>query len=171
MGFLEKWQSSRELERFGREFDELFERLGFGGDWFSRWPSERAWPVEPATMRPALEAYVHEGKFIVRADLPGIDPKDVDIKVADDVLTIKGSREDKREAKRHDFIRREIRYGGFERAVALPEGIKAADLKATYKDGVLELTASLPHEAAPKEVKIQIEAPEEKRAGEKSESA
>jgi len=162
MGFLEKWQSSRDLDRFGREFDELFERFGFSGDWFPRWPFEREASSRPATVRPAIESYVEEGNFVVRADLPGIDPKDVDIKVIGDMLTIKGSREEKRETRKHDFVRREIRYGAFERAVALPEGIKAADLKATYRDGVLELTAPLPHEAAPKEVKIQIEAPAEK---------
>ena len=56
-------------------------------------------------------------------------------------------------------MRREIRYGAFERSIGLPEGIKAEDLKATYHDGVIELTAPMPKEALPKEVKIQIEAP------------
>lgn len=171
MGLLEKWKSSRDLERFGREFDDLFERFGLGSEWFPRFPFDREWLAEPATLRPALESYVQEGKFVVRADLPGIDPKNVDIKVVGDVLTIKGSREEKQETKKNDLIRREIRYGSFERAVSLPEGIKAADLKATYRDGVLELTASLPQEAAPKEVKIQIEGPEEKNAGKKAEAA
>jgi len=171
MGFLERWQSSRDLDRLGREFDELFDRFGFGGDWFPRWGLERETVARPGTMRPAIESYVEDGKFVVRADLPGIDPKDVDIKVIGDMLTIKGSREEKSETKKHDFVRREIRYGAFERAVSLPEGIKAADLKATYKDGVLELTAPLPHEVAPKEVKIQIEAPAEKPASTKGESA
>ena len=75
------------------------------------------------------------------------------------MLTVKGSREEKRETKKADYLRREIRYGAFERAIALPEGIKAEDLKATYHDGVLEVTAPMPKEAIPKEVKIQVEAP------------
>lgn len=171
MGFLEKWKGSRDLERFRREFDDLFERFGLSGDWFARFPFEREWFREVETLRPAVESYVEDGKFVVRTDLPGIDPKDVDIKVVGDMLTIKASREEKRETKKADFLRREIRYGTFERAVSLPEGIKADELKATYRDGVLELSAPLPKEAAPKEVKIEVEGPQEKKAVEKKANA
>ncbi|SRR5579875_2605655 len=167
MALLEKWRPSRELGRFRSEFDDLLERFGFDRDWFGWRPFEREFFGERELMpiRPAVETCVEGGKFIVRADLPGIDVKDIDIKVMDNVLTIKGSREEKRETKKADFYRREIRYGAFERSVALPDGIKAEDLKATYHDGVLELSAPMPKEAAPKEVKIQIEAP--KTGGEK----
>jgi HSP20 family protein len=120
--------------------------------------------------RPAIESCVEDGKFIVRTDLPGIDPKNDEIKVVGDVLTIKGSREEKRETKKTDFLRREIRYGSFERSISLPEGIKAEDLKATYRDGVLELRAAMPKEAPPKEVKIQVESPQG-NAGKKAEAA
>ncbi len=102
---------------------------------------------------------MEEGKLIVRADLPGIDPKNVEIKVIGNVLTISGSREEKRESKKADYFRREIRYGAFERSIPLPEGIKAEDLKAVYHDGVLEVAAPMPSEAAPKAVKIQIQSP------------
>jgi HSP20 family protein len=160
MGLLEKWRQSKDLDRFRSEFDDLVERFGFDRDWF-RFPTGREffadWEARPK--RPAIESRVEDGKFIVRADLPGIDAKDVDIKVVGDMLTIKGSREEKHETKKADYLRREIRYGAFERAIALPEGIKAEDLKAIYHDGVLELTAPMPKEAIPKEVKIQVEAP------------
>jgi HSP20 family protein len=165
MRLFEKWRPSRELERFRSEFDDLLDRFGLDRDWLGRdWfrlPLGRDlftdW--EALAKRPAIETRVDDGKFIVCADLPGIDPKDVDIKVVGDVLTIKGSREEKRETKKADYLRREIRYGAFERSIGLPEGIKAGDLKASYHDGVLELTAPMPTEALPKEVKIQIEAP------------
>jgi HSP20 family protein len=104
-----------------------------------------------------MESCIEEGRFIVRTDLPGIDPKNIDIKVVSGVLTIKGSREEKHESKKADYLRREIRYGSFERSMSLPEGIKAEDLKATYHDGVLELSAPMPKEAAPKEIKVQVE--------------
>jgi HSP20 family protein len=112
-------------------------------------------------MRPAIESYVEGDNFTVRVELSGVDPKDVDVKVAGGVLTVKGSRDEKHETKKRDFFRREFRYGSFERAITLPEGMKAEDLKATYHDGVLELTAPMPKEALPKEVKVQIQ-----RAGE-----
>ncbi len=169
MALLEKWRGSRDLDRFRNEFNDLLERFGFDRDWFSRWPFDRGFfgERESAPARPAIEACVEGDKFIVRTDLPGIDPKDIDIKVVGDMLTIKGSREEKRETKKTDYFRREIRYGSFERSVPLPEGIKAEDLKATYRDGVLELSAPMPKEAVPKEVKIQVEgstAPTEKKA-------
>jgi HSP20 family protein len=159
MGLLERWKGSRELDGFRSEFEDLLERFGFDRNWFGRFPFDREFfgQREPVASRPAIESCVEDGKFIVRADLPGIDPKNVEIKVVGDVLTIKGSREEKRETKKADFLRREIRYGSFERSISLPEGIKAEDLKATYHDGVIELSAAMPKEAAPKEVKIQVE--------------
>jgi len=160
MGLLEKWKPSRELDRFRNEFNDLLERFGFERDWFGRFPGRNLfadWQTDG--MRPAIESRVEDGKFIVRTDLPGIDPKNVDVKVVGDVLTIKGSREEKSESNKADYFRSEIRYGAFERSIALPEGIKAEDLKASYHDGVLELTAPMPKEVMPKEVKIQIEAP------------
>jgi len=161
MGLLEKWRPSRELNRFRNEFDDLLDRFGFDRDWFGRIPGRDLfadWQT-PSAMRPAIESRVEDGKFIVRTDLPGIDARNVDIKVVGDLLTIKGSREEKNETKKADYLHREIRYGSFERSISLPEGIKAENLKATYHDGVLELTAPMPSEAIPKEVKIQVEAP------------
>ena len=145
MALLEKWIPSRELQRLRQEFDDLFEQGGL----FKEWQS--------TTMRPAIESYVDGDNFTVRVELPGVDPKDVDVKVAGGVLTVKGSREEKHETRKRDFFRREFRYGSFERAITLPEGMKAEDLKATYHDGVLELTAPMPKESLPKEVKVQIQ--------------
>jgi HSP20 family protein len=161
MTFLEKWPASRDLDKFRHEFDDLLERFGSERGWFKEW--------ETTPVHPAIESYVEGDKFVVRTDLPGVDPKDVDIKVAGGMLTIKGSREEKHETKKADFYRREIKYGAFERSISLPKGMKAEDLKATYSNGVLELRATMPKEAVAKEVKIQIEGAETKRAnGEKS---
>jgi HSP20 family protein len=157
MALLEKWNPSRELERLRHEFDDVLERFGFErGGLFKEWQS--------TSLRPAIESYVDGDTFIVRVELPGVDPKDVDIKVAGGVLTVKGSREEKHETNKRDFYRREFRYGSFERAITLPEGMKAEDLKATFHDGVLELTGPMPKEALPKEVKVQIQSGEAKKA-------
>jgi HSP20 family protein len=163
MRFPERWKPLTDLERLRSEFDDLLTRFGLERDWFGRWPIDRGFfgEGEPLAARPAIESRVEESKFIVRADLPGIDLKDVEIKLVGDVLTIKGSREEKRENKKADYFRREIRYGAFERAIRLPKGIKAENLKATYRDGVLEVSAPIAKEAAPKEVKIQIESPQQ----------
>lgn len=155
MSLLERWNPSRELERFRNQFEDLFERFGFEPGLLKEWQS--------TSMRPAIESYVDGDKLTIRVELPGVDQKDVDIKVASGVLSVKGSREQKQESKKRDFFRREFSYGSFERAITLPEGIKAEDLKATFHDGVLELTVPMPKEALPKEVKIQIQSGETKK--------
>jgi len=162
MALLEKWNPSRELDRIRREFDNLLEKVGFEreGSFFKDW--------ESLSLKPALESFIDGDKFTVRIELAGVDPKNVDIKVTEGVLTVKGSREEKTETKKRDFFRREIRYGAFERSVSLPEGMKAEDLKATYHDGILELSGPMPKESAPKEVKIQIEAKKEEPAKEEA---
>jgi HSP20 family protein len=157
MSFLEKWNPSRELERFRHEFEDLFERFGFERGGLLK--DSQSIPI-----RPPIESYVEGDKFTVRVELPGVDPKDVDIKVAGGILTVKGAHEQKTETKKRDFFLREIRYGSFERSIPLPEGMKAEDLKATYRDGVLELTATMPKEAVPKEVKVHIEGAEARKA-------
>ena len=156
-----RWSPSRELERLRQQLDDVLERVSFeGGGLFKEWHS--------SSLRPAVESYVDGHNFVVRVELPGVDPKDVEIKVVRGALTIKGVREEKHESKKRDFFRREFHYGTFQRSFQLPEGLKAEDLKATYKDGVLELTASMPKEALPKEVKVEIQSGKTKEsAGDK----
>lgn len=146
---LERWSPFRELDRFRRDFDELFERfLGGRG---------RAVLGQPATTTPAIESFIEGDKLVVRADLPGIDPNDVEVTVTGNMLVVRGKRETREETKGKNFIHREVSYGSFERAVELPEGVKAEDIKAAYKNGVLEVSVPLPKETAPRKVAIQIE--------------
>jgi len=109
MALLERWSPLRELQRLRQEFDDLFEQGGL----FKEWQS--------STMRPAIESYVDGDNFTVRVELPGVDPKDVDVTVAGGVLTVKGSREEKHETRKRDFFRHEFRYGSFERAIHCPK--------------------------------------------------
>lgn len=83
--------------------------------------------------------------------------KEIDAKLIGNMLVVKAKREEKKETRKRDLIRREVSYGNYERTMTLPEGVKAEDIKATYRDGVLELTAPAPKELAPKEVRIQVE--------------
>ena len=148
MGFLEKWNPSNDLERLRHEIDELLGHFGFDRGEFKAWPA--------ASNRPAIESSVDGDKFVVRVDLPGVDPKDIDVQVINGILTVKGTREEKRESDKASLFRREIRYGSFERTITLPEGIKAENLTAVHHDGVLELSAPIPKESVAKAVKIQV---------------
>lgn len=149
MGLLEKWSPSTELERLRHEFDELLEHFGFDRGELKAWPT--------VSNRPAIESSIDGDKFVVRVDLPGVDPKNIDVQIVNGILTVKGTREERRESDKASLFRREIRYGSFERSISLPEGIKAENLNAVHHDGVLELRAPMPKESAPKAVKIQVE--------------
>jgi HSP20 family protein len=164
MALLERWNPSRDLERFRHEVDDLLEKFGLErGAFLKDWESFSA-------LRPAIEAYGEGDKFVVRMELPGIDPKKIEVKVTGGVLTVKGSREQDTGTKKNDFYRREIRYGSFERSMSLPKGMQAEDLKASYRDGILELSATMPKDVAPKEVKIEVEGHEGEAGSKKDES-
>jgi HSP20 family molecular chaperone IbpA len=113
------------------------------------------WLESPfATFRPQqmirLEEFTEEGRYILRAELPGIDPeKDVDVSVSDGILTIHGERkEEEKEGRRTEF-----RYGSFTRSIALPTGADEYDITAVYDKGVLEITVGVKE---PTEIKHKI---------------
>jgi len=156
----EKWHPARELERFRHQVDDLLEHSGFEHHRPKNW--------ESPSLRPAIESFVNGDQLTIRVDLPGIDPESIDVRVVGGFLTVKGSREENQESKHAQYYRRETRYGLFERTIQLPEGVKAEDLKATHKNGVLELTAMLPKEGASKQVKVQVHKQEDgKPAGDR----
>jgi HSP20 family protein len=104
---------------------------------------------------PAVESYAKDGELHVRVALPGVDPKDVEVTVTDDQLTIRGERKTE-----HDDAGRYVReftYGAFERTFTLPEGMDAGRVKAKFANGMLDLTLPAPVAVAPKKVEIQIE--------------
>src|SRR4029079_13623974 len=130
------WVPFRELEEWHRGIDDLFSRftspLPFEGTAFA------------GKGKPAIESLTRNGDLVVRADLPGVDPKEVDISVTGNVLTVKGERKHKEEKKEGDYTREEIAYGSFERSIRLPEGVEADKIHASYDKGVLEITMPAP---------------------------
>jgi len=108
---------------------------------------ERLFEGDMGTSAIRVEEMVDGNTLVVRAELPGIDPEqDVEVTVADGVLTIRGERQEKKEHKEKDSYRSEFRYGSFIRRLPLPGGVQQADVKASYKDGVLEVRAPLPEQ-------------------------
>jgi HSP20 family protein len=88
------------------------------------------------------------GQLVIRAELPGLAKKDVRVEVREDAITIQGERRQERQEKRKGFFRSERSYGSFFRQVPLPEGTDSASAKATFKDGVLEVTMPAPPKPA-----------------------
>jgi HSP20 family protein len=151
MADLTLWRPFHELERWRREMDREFGRH-FAGLFHDVEPEGFATPYLPA-----IESYVKEGNLVVRADVPGLEAKDIELSVLGNVLTIKGERKQQQEVKKEEYIRRETSYGSFERRFTLPEGTDAERIKASFKNGVIEITMPVTKEMAAK--KIPLETP------------
>jgi len=106
---------------------------------------------------PALDMYETDKEVVVKAELPGLKTKDVDISVDEDRLTIKGERKFEEEVKEENFYRLERRYGSFERVIPLPTGVKKDAIKAAYKNGILEIHLPKAEEVKPKRIKVKVE--------------
>jgi len=112
---------------------------------------------------PPVESFVKGNNLIIRADVPGLDPKDVEISVLHDVLTITGERKAKKEVNEKDYLLREISFGSFERRMSLPQGAAADRITASFKNGVIEITIPLPEGIESKNIPLEVEA--EKKVG------
>lgn len=123
-----------------RHLSEDMERV-FEDTWGARRFPRLFRGLELPEMRwtPNIEAFERKGEFVVRADLPGMTKDQVKVEVSDGELVIQGERKEEKEQKEKGYYASERSYGAFYRALPLPEGIKADDAKATFKDGVLEI--------------------------------
>jgi HSP20 family protein len=126
--------------RWADEMDRMFENLGFGRGLFPVTRKE----LEEAAWMPTVEVFEKAGEFVVRAELPGLHKENVNVEVEDELLTIRGERKHEKEEKKDYWYRSERSYGSFCRAIRLPEGVKTENAKATFKDGVLEITMPVP---------------------------
>jgi HSP20 family molecular chaperone IbpA len=126
--------------------DVVGSRSGRVGELLGRL-DESGWPF-PSALRPndvRVEDYVDDQTYVVRAEMPGLDPdKDLDVHIEDDALVLRGERRE----EKHDKNHRELRYGSFTRSVRLPRGTRVDDVKASYTDGVLEVRVPLEAGAA-----------------------
>ena len=144
-----EWHPFRELEEWHRSVDDLFARFmarsPFAGTAFG------------GKGRPAMETLTKNGDLVVRLDLPGVDPKEVNINVSGDVLTVKAERKQKEDKKQGEYSYEEIAYGSLERSLRLPGKIDADKIKASYDKGVLEITMPTPKELAARKVSVKVE--------------
>ena len=136
-----------------REFDSMFDRMNrmFGsqlhGDKNEQEYSAGEW-------RPLTDIYETEEEYIFKVEVPGLDKKDVTIEVKDDTLWIRGERREDVDAKKDNYHRIETRAGKFSRSFRLPRGINQEKIKATMKNGILELKVAKPEEKKPKAISI-----------------
>jgi HSP20 family protein len=152
---LTTWKPFRELtpfkdfERMRREMDRLWDSFFDGG---LRGRMERA-----GEWLPSLDVSETKNELVVKAEVPGMDPKDIDISLSDGMLTIKGEKKQEKEEKEADYHLVERSYGSFTRSVQLPREVQGEKINASYKNGILKITLPKSEEAKKKEIKIKVE--------------
>lgn len=144
---LRTWEPFDDLRRMQQEMDRIFDRFLEGRS--LRTEHEELWV-------PAMDSYVKDDRLILRCELPGVDPKELEVSITDREIVIKGERKASKEEKDKDYLVREISYGTFERHFALPEGTKTDDLKARFENGVLELSVPVPARAKTRKIEIDV---------------
>ena len=108
---------------------------------------------------PAVDIYENEHELVVKADLPDIDAKDLDIRVENNILTIRGERKFEKKVNEDNYLRVERAYGAFSRSFALANTVNPDGIKADYQNGVLTLTIPKREEAKPKQIKVSVATP------------
>ncbi len=140
-----RWAPTPELESLQSDMNRLFD--GFFGGRQGNGGASRRWI-------PAMDLVEAGDHLVLRADLPGIDEKDVDIEVKDGVLTISGERRAEHESKEEGFYRVERATGSFSRSLSLPEGIDPDKVTANFDRGVLEVRIPKPEQRNPRRIAI-----------------
>ena len=147
-----RWEPFRDLltlqERMNRIYDQATRNPGQS-------PSGEE---QLGTWAPAVDIYETEKEIVLKADLPGVNLSDVDIRLENNILTVRGERHFEKEVKQENFHRVERIYGTFARTFTLPNTVNPEKIDAAYDNGVLQITMPKREEARPKQIKIAVTA-------------
>jgi HSP20 family protein len=142
-----RWEPFRDLMTTQREFDRLF-REAFSPA-MGEGEATRTWA-------PPVDIYENGDNLVLKAELPGVKPEEVEVRVEDNTLYLKGERKFEKEVKEQNYHRIERAYGTFTRSFSLPNSVDSEKVAADYKDGVLTLTMPKREESKPKTIKINV---------------
>lgn len=141
---LVRWQPFSEMETLRTQMDRMFDAIaGLERESGNNWT-------------PAIEIQDREDSLIVRAEIPGVEAKDIDIQVAREAISIAGEHRYEKKSEEKGFFRSELRYGSFQRTIPLPVAVENTQAQAEFKDGILKLTLPKAQEAKHKVVKIDL---------------
>src|ERR1700687_1109962 len=149
MSTLDRWESFR-----GNSPDSQLHRLF--SDVFGRASQEQ----NLTTWAPAVDIYETEHELVVKADLPDVKPEELDVRVENNILTIRGERKFEKKVNESNYLRVERAYGAFSRSFSLANTVNSDAIKAAYKNGVVTLSIPKREEAKPKQIKVNVESPE-----------
>ena len=149
MRTMNRWEPSRGAttlqEKFNRVFGDMLERAGDESN-LTPWA-------------PAVDIFETEHELVVQADLPDVNPQDLDIRVENNILTIRGERKFENKVNEENYLRVERAYGSFSRSFSLANSVKSDAIKADYQNGVLTLSIPKREEAKPKQIKVNVGTP------------
>ena len=148
MTVLTRWDPFRELSALQNRMSRLFEEQQYGAG--------REESLTAVAFVPPVDIYEDEHSIQLKLEVPGIDQKDLDVKVENNVLTVGGERKFEKEEKEENFRRVERRYGSFTRSFTLPNTVNPEDVSADYNDGVLKIRLGKRAEAKPKQIKVNV---------------
>jgi HSP20 family protein len=140
-----RWDPFREVAALQNRVNSLFREMNDGDS-----------PLTTASFVPAVDIYEDPKKVVLKLEVPGIEEKDLDVRVENNTLTVKGERKFEKEEKEENFHRIERRYGSFYRAFTLPSTVDTEHIGASYNAGVLKLELAKKVEAQPKQIKINV---------------
>ncbi len=147
---LKRW-TPKSMEKF---FGELFEEP-VPERFLRRFPSLK-WMREFEEVSPAVDMFDKKDEIVVKAEVPGVDKKNIKISISENILTIKGETKKEEEVKEEDYYYSERSYGSFVRSLSLPAKVVESKVKAEFKDGILEIHMPKAAESKAKEIKVEI---------------
>ncbi len=149
MNTVTRWDQSRGLTSLQEQVIRLFE------DNSARDRSDHA---DLATWAPPVDIYETENELVIKADLPDLDGKDIDVRAQNNLLTIRGERKFEKDINEDNYLRVERAYGPFTRSFSLPNTVNSESVRAEYRNGVLSLYLAKLEESKPKQIKISVSA-------------
>jgi HSP20 family protein len=151
---IKPWRPFMDLSRWEGDMDRMMEDC-FGRRMRPWWPWPRGESMEIAT--PAVDLYEEKDDIVVKAELPGIEKDNVEVNLSNHHLTIKGEKKKEEEVKEENYYRSERTYGAFFRTVELPADVQGEKVKASFKNGILEVRLPKTEEAKTREIKVKVD--------------
>ncbi len=149
MNTVTRWDQPRGLTSLQDQVNRLFE------DNFTR---DRSGHADLATWAPPVDIYETENELVLKADLPDLQDKDIDVRVENNMLTIRGERKFEKDVNEDNYLRVERAYGSFMRSFSLPNTVSSESIRAECRNGVLILHMAKLEESRPKQIKISVSA-------------
>ena len=141
-----RWDPFSDLGPFREDFGRLLDR-------YTNWIGMQGW-------QPAMDLVENDNSFVLKVEVPGVDPEDLDVTVTDNTVVVQGSIDQEKENQREGYLRSERRYGQFARTIVLPAEIEPEKAQAAFKNGLLTITLPKTAPGRSHGVKVQVDRPQ-----------